>query len=109
MGFNSPFQLVPYGADGKRPLQILKCLLNPRQQQIIFPDGFWRSGLHVGTKQITPLAPIRLPQAFPIHTEHANIFARHREDVNSVGRHYKPFLHTYPFKIKGFTGIYAQK
>jgi hypothetical protein len=23
--------------------------------------------------------------------KHASIFARHREDVNRVGRHYKPF------------------
>jgi hypothetical protein len=34
MSFNSLFQLVPDGTDGKLSLQILKCLFNAGQKQI---------------------------------------------------------------------------
>src|SRR3990172_1381381 len=69
MSFDSLFQLMPDGTDGKPSLQILKCLLNAGQKQIRFPDGFRRSGLHVGTKQIASLTPQRSPQAFTVQFE----------------------------------------
>ena len=40
MSFNSLFQLVPDGTDGKLSLQILKCLLNAGQKQIKIPRRF---------------------------------------------------------------------
>src|SRR3990167_4144534 len=74
MSFDSLFQLVPDGTDGKLSLQILKCLLNAGQKQIRFPDGFRRSGLHVGTKQIASLTPQRSPQAFAVQFEMESMF-----------------------------------
>ena len=65
---------MPDGTDGKLSLQILKCLLNAGQKQIRFPDGFRRSGLHVGTKQIASLTPQRSPQAFAVQFEMESAF-----------------------------------
>src|SRR3972149_5064298 len=69
MSLNSLFQLVPDGTDGKLSFQILKCLFNAGQKQIRFPDGFRRSGLHVGAKQIASLTSQRSSQAFTVQFE----------------------------------------